>query len=51
MLQSEIEHIESAPVETSAEETEEKGAEGGKDFTPVLAAWKRTSGSESLGGR
>jgi len=29
----------------------ERGAEGGKDFTPVQPAWKRTSGSETLGGR
>jgi len=46
-----IEHIESAPVETSAEETRGEGSGMRKDFTPVPAAWKRTSGSESLGGR
>jgi len=46
-----IEHIESAPVETSAEEAKGEGSRMRRDFTPVLAAWKRTSGSESLGGR
>ena len=40
-----------SPVEISAEETRGEGSGTRKDFTPVLAAWKRTSGSESLGGR
>ena len=43
--------VESAPVETSAEEAKGEGSGMRRDFTPVLAAWKQTSGSESLGGR
>jgi len=39
------------PVETPEEETEGEGSGMREDLTPVLAAWKRTSGSESLGGR
>ena len=51
LLHSDIERLETAPVETSAEETRGEGSGMRKDSTPVLAAGKRTSGSESLGGR
>ena len=51
MLHSDIEQLKSSPVESSVEETKGEGSGMRKDFTPVLTAWKRTSGSESLGGR
>ena len=39
------------PEETPEEETRGEGSGMRRDSTPVLATWKRTSGSESLGGR
>jgi len=44
--------METAPVETKpVKETSGEGSGMRNDFTPVIPAGKRTSGSESLGGR
>ena len=52
MLHSDIERMETAPVETkTVKETSGEGRGMQDDFTPVISAGKQTSGSESLGGR